>query len=363
MEKIKVGLLFGGRSGEHEVSLKSANAIAPALNKDKYEVIPIGVAKDGIWYGPVKEEDIINFSQEEYRGSEVSLLPYPNTKLIPLDPNKEPIYLDIIFPIIHGTFGEDGTLQGLLELANIPYVGSGVLGSAVAMDKIFMKKIFAYHGLPQVAFTYVSRNEIEKDIEQVSKEIANTITFPMFVKPANLGSSVGIGKAKNINELKEKLLEASKYDRKVIIEEGKEVREIEVSVLGNENPLISVPGEIIPSNEFYDYKAKYLDDNSLLKIPAKLEDNLLEKLQQLAVKAYQALDCAGFARIDFFLCKDTQEIYINEINTLPGFTAISMYPKLWEYGGIKMEELLDRLISLAFSRYRDISRNLTDFNF
>ncbi|MFZ7102628.1 MAG: D-alanine--D-alanine ligase family protein [Peptococcaceae bacterium] len=362
MNKIQVGLLFGGRSGEHEVSLNSANAIVRSLNKEKYDVIPIGIGKNGVWYAPVEEDDIKNFSSDKYLGSEVALLPQPDTKLIALRPNREPIRLDMIFPIIHGTYGEDGTLQGLLDLATIPYVGAGVLGSAVGMDKVLMKKIFAYHNLPQVNFTYVYRKDIEENINGALEKIINKIAFPMFIKPANLGSSVGIGKAKNIDQLTEALLEAGKYDRKVVIEEGKEVREIEVSILGNDNPAVSMPGEIIPCNEFYDYKAKYIDDKSILEIPAKLPPEIISQLQNLAVEAYQALDCAGLARLDFFLCKNTGRLYINEINTLPGFTAISMYPKLWEFSGIKMEQLLDQLISLAFSRHREICKNKTNYD-
>ncbi|MDK2824766.1 MAG: D-alanine-D-alanine ligase [Clostridia bacterium] len=361
MKKINVGLLFGGRSGEHEVSLNSAFAIASSLDKEKYNVVPIAIAKNGQWFAPIKIEDIKSFSPDNYRGQEVTILPQPNTKLIKLEKYEPLINLDVIFPIIHGTNGEDGTLQGLLEMVDIPYVGAGVAGSAVGMDKVFMKKIFAYNKLPQVNFSYVLRSEIENDISNIINKLINELKFPLFVKPANLGSSVGVSKAKNEAELKKALLEASKYDRKIIIEEGKEVREIEVSVLGNEQPQASIPGEIIPCNEFYDYKAKYIDDKSILEIPAKLDKKTVNELQKLAVDTYLALDCAGLARVDFFICKSTGKIYINEINTLPGFTAISMYPKLWEYTGVSMPQLLDRLISLAFDRYRDKNKNITNY--
>jgi len=361
MTKLKVGLLFGGRSGEHEVSLKSAFAIANALNPEKYHVVPIAIAKTGKWYGPVKIADIKNFSPEDYPDNEVTIIPQPDSGLISLTTNKKITDLDVIFPIIHGTNGEDGTLQGLLEMAGVPYVGTGVLGSAVGMDKIVMKKIFAYHNLPQVKFAYTTRWRIEKDSEKVIDQLVNELNFPMFVKPANLGSSVGISKAKNVADLKTALFEASKYDHKIIIEEGKDIREIEVSVLGNENPQASIPGEIIPCNEFYDYEAKYLDDRSILKIPAELSDNTINKLKKLAIEAYLALDCAGLARVDFFVCKKTEEIFINEVNTLPGFTTISMYPKLWEYDGLAMGELLDKLISLAFEKYNDKRKNKTNY--
>lgn len=361
MTKLKVGLLFGGRSGEHEVSLNSAFAIANTLNPDKYCVIPIAIAKTGKWYAPIEIADIKTFSPENYLNHEVAILPQPNSGLISLKNNEKITDLDVIFPIIHGTNGEDGTLQGFLEMAGLPYVGTGVLGSAVGMDKIIMKKIFKYHNLPQVNFSYTFRSLVENNLEKAVTKIVNELSFPMFIKPANLGSSVGISKAKNIEDLKTALIEASKYDSKIIVEEGKDIREIEVSVLGNENPQASIPGEIIPCNEFYDYSAKYLDDRSILKIPAELNTETIINLKKLAVEAYLALDCAGLARVDFFVCKKTGEVLINEVNTLPGFTAISMYPKLWEYSGLEMSKLLDSLISLAFEKYRDKVKNKTSY--
>lgn len=362
MKKLKVGLLFGGRSGEHEVSLNSAYAIANAFDSEKYDVIPIAIAKTGKWYAPIKISEIKNFSPEKYLGNEVAILPQPDTGLISLKNYQKIADLDVIFPIIHGTNGEDGTLQGVLELSGIPYVGAGVLGSAVGMDKIIMKKIFKYHNLPQVKFSCATRKQINNDIEEVISKITNELNFPMFVKPANLGSSVGISKAKDIDSLKTALIEASLYDTRIIIEEGKNIREIEVSVLGNEEPQASIPGEIIPCNEFYDYQAKYVDDRSELKIPAPLGEKTISDLKKLAIEAYLALNCSGMARVDFFVGKDTEEIFINEINTLPGFTTISMYPKLWEHEGIKMHELIDKLVLLALEKYRDKSENKTTFN-
>jgi len=363
MKKVVVGLLFGGRSGEHEVSLRSASAVAQNLDDTKYEIIPIGIAKDGTWYGPIAIEDIISFTPENYKGSEVTILPQPNNKLLlNINDFSKSIKLDVVFPIMHGTFGEDGTIQGLLELADIPYVGAGVLGSSAGMDKIVMKKIFADSKLPQVKFAQVLRKEIEEDIEKVLNYIQKNFTLPVFIKPANLGSSVGISKVKKFEELEASLLEAAKYDRKLIIEEGLEVREIEVSVLGNDNPRASIAGEIIPCNDFYDYKAKYVDDKSILKIPAEIDETTMKKIQQLAIEAYKAIDCAGLGRVDFFICKKTGKILLNEINTLPGFTSISMYPKLWEKSGLSMPELLDQLINLAFTRYNEKSKNLTNFS-
>jgi len=362
MTKLKVGLLFGGRSGEHEVSLNSAYSIANAFDSERYEIIPIAIAKTGKWYGPIKISDIKNFSPEKYLENEVTILPQPGRALIRLKDFQKITDLDVLFPIIQGTNGEDGTLQGLLELAGIPYVGSGVLGSAVGMDKITMKKIFNYHNLPQVKFSYTTRIQIKNEMEDVISKITNELEFPLFVKPANLGSSVGISKAKDIQTLKNALLEASLYDTRIIVEEGKNVREIEVSVLGNDNPQASVPGEIIPCNEFYDYQAKYVDDRSKLIIPAPLEETTINNLKKLAVEAYLALNCWGMARVDFFICNDTNEIFINEVNTLPGFTTISMYPKLWEHSGIKMGELIDKLILLAFEKSQEKAENKTTFN-
>lgn len=363
MEKIKLGLLFGGRSGEHEVSLNSAAAVARLINKEKYEVIPIAIAKDGKWYGPVAIEDISNFTPEKYIHNLVTFLPYPNkNKLINIADNSVVEKIDIVFPVLHGTFGEDGTIQGLLELANIPYIGSGVLGSSAGMDKVAMKDIFSQHNLSQVKYMSVLRSEIETNMKSILEKVSSNLTFPLFIKPANLGSSVGISKAYTSDELRKSLQEAAKYDRKIVIEEGLNAREIEISVLGNDDPKISLPGEIIPCNDFYDYKAKYIDNSSVLKIPAELDEKTILDIQDLARKAFLSLDCAGLARVDFFICKDTGKIYINEINTLPGFTEISMYPKLWAATGISMEDLIDKLVNLGLERHVEKNKNLTSFN-
>jgi D-alanine-D-alanine ligase len=270
--------------------------------------------------------------------------------------------LDVIFPVLHGTFGEDGTVQGFFELVNLPYVGAGVLGSAVGMDKAIAKDIFRAHGLPIVTHRTFLRKQWQNDPEAVLLECEGAMTYPMFVKPANLGSSVGIHKANNRDELQAGLDDAARYDRKLIIEQGLDAREIEVSVLGNDDPIASVPGEIVPTKEFYSYAAKYLDNDSELHIPAPISAEHTEMIQQLAVMSYQALDCSGLARCDFLLEKSTGEIFVNELNTMPGFTPISMYPKLWEASGLSYSELIDRLIELAVERFEDKQQSQTDFD-
>lgn len=362
MSKTQVALLFGGRSGEHEVSRNSAHSVALALAKN-YDVFPIGIAKDGQWYGPIPLSGIPEFVPEKHEEKKVTILPNPVSKgtvysLPSLTPVARP---KVYFPVLHGTFGEDGTIQGLLDLAGVPYVGSGVLASAAGMDKVMMKTIFAHNKLPQVPFLSYSRNEIENRPDLVQKEITKELGYPCFVKPANLGSSVGISKVKNQKDLETALKVAADYDRKIIVEKGVSARELEISILGNDEPLVSLPGEIIPCNEFYDYNAKYIDDRSILEIPAKLEKEQIEEIQHLALEAYKALGCSGLSRVDFFLVKDTGEILINEINTIPGFTSISMYPKLWEHSGLPMDELCRKLIYYALERHRDLSRNLTSY--
>ena len=363
MPKKKVAVLFGGRSGEHEVSRNSAFAVATALSKS-FDIFPIGISKEGNWYGPVPLSDIPAFTPDKYLEKQITILPNPQSggtvySLPDLDPITR---LHVFFPVLHGTFGEDGTLQGLLELAQVPYVGAGVLASSVGMDKVMMKKIFAQAGLPQVPFLSFLRTSVENNLPSVLEEIEGILGYPCFVKPANLGSSVGISKAANKTQLIEALKLASRYDRKIIAEKGVNAREIEISLLGNDEPLVSQPGEVVPCNEFYDYNAKYIDDRSLLYIPAQLEDEQVKKIQELAVKAYKAIDCAGFARMDFFLTNDSHEILINEINTIPGFTNISMYPKLWEYSGIKIEELTEKLVELALERAEDASRSTRSYD-
>jgi D-alanine-D-alanine ligase len=359
--KLRVGVIFGGRSGEHEVSLVSATSIITALDKTKYDVVPIGITHEGRWISSDESLKLLKSQSGLEREPERFLAPEPNRQsLISLNGEPSGGKLDVIFPVVHGTFGEDGTLQGLLELASIPYVGAGVLASAVGMDKIIQKQLHKHAGLPVVKFDWFLSSDCTEKPRQIATRIERKFTYPVFVKPANTGSSVGISKAHNRKELHAALALAVQFDRKVIVEAGvKNAREIEVSVLGNDKPIASIPGEIIPSNEFYDYDAKYVDGKSVAVIPAKLPTSIVKKLQELAVNAFTVLDCAGMARIDFFVTKN--RIYLNEINTIPGFTSISMYPKLWEASGISYTELLDRLIQLALDRHRQTSARRTSY--
>lgn len=335
----KIAILYGGRSGEHEVSLISARSVMEGLSQlAEYEVVPVFITKDGEW---------------QLHGNRVALLPDPSIGglyLLDGESGNDIVSIDVVFPVLHGTFGEDGTVQGLLELAQIPYVGAGVAGSAVGMDKIFMKAILKAFGLPVGDYLWFTTTRWEKEKKELTADIAAKLGFPCFVKPANLGSSVGITKVYKESELEPAVEEALLYDQRVIVEKFLAGREIECSVLGNDKPAASLPGEIIPCNDFYDYKAKYLDDRSTLIIPAELKPETVKKVQELAVKAFLALDCAGLARVDFFVEENEQKIWINEINTLPGFTSISMYPKLWEASGLPFPELLRRLVELAEER-------------
>lgn len=343
MSKLRVGVIFGGRSGEHEVSLMSAKAIIGALDPDKYEVITIGITKEGQW---VKANENLELIEDE-----------PWTPIIP-DPTVESDF-DVIFPVLHGTYGEDGTIQGLLELANLPYVGAGVAGSSAAMDKGLMRGLFANAGLPLLKWEVFLRSEWEASPDAVLDTVEERLGYPCFVKPANLGSSVGISKAKNREELMTALKEAAEFDRRLIVEEAVErPREIECSVLGNDQPLPSIAGEIIPGSEFYDYHDKYINEQSKLIIPADLTREQEQSIQEYAIRAYQAVDCAGMARVDFFL-DAYGEIFVNEINTIPGFTRISMYPKLWAESGVSFNKLVDNLIELALERHRERNRNRT----
>lgn len=363
MSKKSVALLFGGRSGEHEVSCKSAFAVAEALS-NTFAVFPIGIAKDGQWYGPIPLSEIKSFTPERYKEKKVTMLPFPSSggKIYRL-PQLEPLIdADVFFPVLHGTFGEDGTIQGFFELAEVPYVGAGVLASSVGMDKVIMKKAFSEANLPQVLYLSYLRVDIEKKSPQIIEDIETKLGYPCFVKPANLGSSVGISKAIDRASLETALHQACKYDRKLIIEKGVNAREIEVSVLGNDDPKVSVPGEIVPCNDFYDYNAKYLDDRSQLYIPAKINDNQLKTIQEIAIAAYKAIDCSGLSRIDFFITKDSGEILINEINTLPGFTNISMFPKLWEHSGIAIDVLVTQLVNLALERAEEKKKNIWSYD-
>ncbi len=354
--KIRVGVIFGGRSGEHEVSLVSATSILNALDREKYEVVPIGITKEGRWLSSgqalklLKERTGLDSEPERF------LVPEPNRKaLVSADgAAATDLPLDVVFPVVHGKYGEDGALQGLLELANIPYVGAGVLASAVGMDKIIQKELFARAGLPIVKYTWRFSSACRMEPRKVVLAVERALRYPVFVKPANTGSSVGISKAHGREELVEAMRAAAEYDRKVIFEQGvKEVREIECSVLGNDEPIASVPGEIVPSNEFYDYDAKYIDGKSTAVIPARLPRAAAGRVRVFAVRAYAAIDCSGMARVDFFVTRKSHRVILNEVNTIPGFTSISMYPKLWEASGMSYGELLDRLIQLALRRHEE----------
>ena len=391
MKKLRVGILFGGRSGEHEVSLLSAASVLEAIDKSKYEVVPIGITKEGRWVTALHAENLLRgkSSEENVRASHLragdpqatttaavlaagdgiivppmpaaeSLVPFESTA--PAPPGAEAVQVDIIFPVLHGTFGEDGTIQGLLELADIAYVGAGVLGSAAGMDKDVMKRLFADAGLPLVRHATVLRREWQNNASKICKLIESKLKYPVFVKPANLGSSVGISKVHGRGELPAAMDQAGGYDRKIIVEQGVggkrgKAREIECSVLGNDDAQASIAGEIIPGKEFYDYAAKYRDEGSELLIPAKLNKSQMKSVQQMAIAAFRAVDCSGLARVDFLMDPKSGKIYVNEINTMPGFTAISMYPKLWAASGVKYRELIDRLIKLGVERHEEKKKN------
>ncbi len=396
MSKLRVGILFGGRSGEHEVSLLSAASVLNAIDKNKYEVVPIGITKDGRWLTaehaenllagkPIHEPRHLRAGDPETtpgaavlaQGEAVVVPPEPvhrQSGLVPFQTDAgltrrasdRAINVDVIFPVLHGTFGEDGTIQGLLELADIPYVGAGVLGSAAGMDKDIMKSLFITAGIPIVKHVTILRSAWEKEPKKVQKQVESRLKYPVFVKPANLGSSVGISKAHSRKELGPAIEEAARFDRKIVIERGVggtkgKAREIECSVLGNDEPVASIPGEIVPGKEFYDYTAKYLDEGSQLIIPAKLSKADTKRVQELAVRAFKAVDCSGLARVDFLMepgsGKKAGKIYLNEINTMPGFTAISMYPKLWAASGMAYVDLIDRLIRLGIERHADKKKN------
>jgi len=392
MAKLRVGILFGGRSGEHEVSLLSAASVLKAIDRAKYDVVPIGITKEGHWLTAEHAERLLQGKPADEgkrlragdpectpgaavlaKGEAVIVPPEPAHReagLAPLQTEAgalrraadRAINVDVIFPVLHGTFGEDGTIQGLLELADIAYVGAGVLGSAAGMDKDVMKSLFRDAGLPIVKHVTVLRGQWEREPKKVQKLVESKLKYPVFVKPANLGSSVGISKAHDRNELGPAMNEAAKFDRKIVIEEGvggkrQKAREIECSVLGNDDPKASVAGEIVPCKEFYDYDAKYLDEGSELVIPAKITKAEMKEVQALAIAAFTAVDCSGLARIDFLMEPKSRKIYLNEINTMPGFTAISMYPKLWAASGVSYAELIDRLIQLGIERHEDKKRN------
>lgn len=371
--KIRVGLIFGGRSGEHEVSLASARAVQANLNPEKYEVVPIGITKAGSWLLGTEPTQLQAAELQAIQAPHEATTSAPTTavtltgdpsvrRLIPVqsgpDLGNQGI-LDVILPVLHGTYGEDGSLQGLLDMANVPYVGCGVLGAALGMDKEKMKMIFETAGLPNVAYLVFRRHEWERAPAAMLDKIEQRLSYPVFVKPVNLGSSVGINKAHHRQELEHAINVAAEYDRKIIVEQGINCREFECAVLGNDEPLASVVGEIVSSNEFYDYRAKYIDGKSQPVIPADLPQEIAEEIRSQAITAFTALDLNGLSRVDFFLERETNKIYINEVNTMPGFTEISMYPKLWEASGLSYAQLLDRLIELAIERHADRQRNRT----
>jgi D-alanine-D-alanine ligase len=354
MKKLRMAVLFGGRSGEHEVSLASASSIIENIDRDKYDLYLLGITKDGHWRYYEGQVEGIRTGQWEKDSKALVFPGDPAYKGFFLMENPKKIYhVDVVFPVLHGPYGEDGTLQGLFELANIPYVGCDVLSSSTGMDKLTAKAIFSHEGLPQGEYLGVYRHEINENPDGVIDIIEDSFVYPVFVKPANMGSSVGISKAKDRKGLLEALDIAARYDEKIIVEEFIDGREIECAVLGNYDPKASVLGEIIPSEEFYDYHAKYEDGGeSQLLIPAPLPTDKNEEIRDLAIKAYKALGCSGLARVDFFLHRQTGKVYLNEVNTMPGFTQISMYPKLWEAAGIPYPELINSLVRLALDRFK-----------
>ncbi len=365
--KIRVGLVFGGRSGEHEVSLASARSVMRNLDTEKYEVMPIAIDKTGTWLLGVEPAMMIETEQTkeqlEQQSKAVTLTGDPNMgRLIPLNANETLEgngVVDVMFPVMHGTYGEDGTLQGLLEMANVPYVGCGVLGSALGMDKEIGKMVFENAGLSILPYVSFRRLQWERDPESIMDTVEQKLSYPCFVKPANLGSSVGINKASNRDGLCHAIQEAAEFDRKIVVEQGINCRELECGVLGNDEPLVSIVGEIVSSGEFFDYRAKYIDNRSITYIPADIPPEVSTEIRRRALVAFKALDLNGLARVDFFQDKDNGKIYINEVNTLPGFTETSRYPKLWAASGLPYSQLIDRMIELGIERHQDRQRNRT----
>ncbi len=370
-EKIRVGVLFGGRSGEHEVSLMSAQSVMSALDRQRYEIVEIGITQDGRWLtGPA----LAQLRAGEGSANLATLLPDPESAaLLRIEERGAEAsglsivsQLDVILPILHGTYGEDGTVQGLLELADLPYAGAGVVGSAVGMDKAIFKYVMQANAIPVLDWHLVTDKMWHERPQAVIAEIEASLTYPLFTKPANLGSSVGISKCDDRGQLAAGIVEALRFDRRVVVEQGVKARELEVAVLGNEEPVASIVGEIRPRREFYDYVAKYMaapgsEDESELLIPAAIDDATSQKVRELAIQAYKAIDCAGMGRVDLIMDRDSGALYMNEINTIPGFTRISMYPKLWEASGLSYPALLDRLIELAMERHAQKSGLETSF--
>ena len=357
MKKLRVGIIFGGRSGEHEVSLNSAKSVLNAIDRQKYDVVEIGITHQGQWL--IGENvNAAMLAGDTSQLVSAALIPDPSHPGLYSSGSNDSVFqplaeLDVLFPVLHGTFGEDGTLQGLIEMAEVAYVGCGVLASAVGMDKAIFKDVMVANHIPVIETLTVLRSQVKADAKSVIEKCEALASYPLFVKPANLGSSVGITKCSSHGDLLEGLLEACRYDRRIIIQRGIDAREIEVSVLGNDQPVASIPGEVIPSREFYSYKSKYVDGTSGLLIPAPLSDALTSRVQEIAVQAFRAIDGAGLARVDFLLERGSGSLYLNEVNTMPGFTEISMYPKLWEASGLPYPALIDRLIELALDRKAD----------
>lgn len=372
-KKIRVGLIFGGKSGEHEVSLASAQSVAHAIDKEKYEIGLIGITKDGRWIaGGSALKQLATASPTpllsgklENNGNGVTIETASTKELVPgAAASTSPLSsIDVAFPLVHGPFGEDGTVQGLLELADIPYVGAGVAASAVGMDKALMKAVFRANNLPIVDWMLIRRHDWESKPEETIRSIESAFGYPCFIKPANLGSSVGISKAHNWDELAQALANAAQYDRRLLAERAVDAREIECSVLGNDEPIAAIPGEVVPKREFYDYVAKYADDSGTeLKVPADLSPELTRSVQDIAVRAFKAIDGSGLARVDFFIERGTNRVLVNEINTIPGFTSVSMYPMMWEKTGLTYPALIDRLIQLALERYADKKKSKTSYD-
>jgi D-alanine-D-alanine ligase len=354
-KRLRVGVLFGGRSGEHEVSLASAASVIRGLDSDKYEAVPIGITKEGHWLVGKGAQKML---PEVLKGGQRVMMTADPTDaaLVRLDGSGGGQRLDVVFPVMHGTYGEDGTIQGLLDLAGLPFVGAGVLGSAIAMDKDVAKKLLQAANIPVVSWIAVQRADWERHPKEIQRTVERKFKYPVFVKPATLGSSVGMTKVHSREELAPALNLAAEFAMKILVERAMVAREIEVSVLGNHDPKASVPGEIVPHREFYDYAAKYLEEGTKLLIPAKLKPAQVKKIQTLAVEAFRALELSGMARVDFFLEKKGGKIFLNEVNTIPGFTSISMYPKMWEASGIPFRELIDRLITLALEQHAEKAR-------
>lgn len=361
-KNLKIGVLFGGPSGEYDVSCVSASTIVSALIDNGYQnVFPIGVGKDGKWYGPIEQNDIKNFEADVYSEKEIIMPQRPGTALYDAKSFKQVFDIDVIFPIIHGYYGEDGHIQAFFDMCRIPYVGAGMIGSVVGMDKVIMRDIFKAHDIPQTDYLAIRRYDFENNESHILDCVEAKVIYPMFVKPACSGSSVGISKATNRSELKQAIELAAKYDSKILVEKGINVREIETAVIGNYNVNIAKPGEIVTEGVFYDYESKYVLDNSVTKVPADLSEKDIDEIESIARKVYEILDLRGMCRVDFFIDKDTNQLLVNEVNTLPGFTDISMYAKMWHASGKSLIEVIEMLITFAYEQHEDVLKNYSVF--